>query len=84
MTENLASTNSILTIVAIATVVQAVVAVGAVIAASCSTRRRRGRTRSPASDRQPDRRLERQMAPLLARVDYALGESSAWTQPSIG
>ena len=73
MTENLASTNSMLTIVAVATVIQAVVAVGAVIFAlvlySKATRA------YDEVQRQVARRiedLERQMAPLLARVGHAL------------
>jgi hypothetical protein len=74
MTENIASTNTILTIVAVATVIQAAIAVGAVVFAlvlySKATRAYHEVQRQVA--RRIDD-LERQMAPLLARVDHALG-----------
>lgn len=73
MTENLATTNTILTIVAVATAVQAVIAVGLVIAGVVlygrATRQYEALQRQVAGK---IRDLEVQMAPVLARVDHVL------------
>jgi hypothetical protein len=62
MTENLATTNMLLTIVAVASTLQALIAIGLVVAAY--------RIYARASERLDA--LERQAAPMVARVTHVL------------